>query len=195
MDAPRRLSLGLYGTLGVRIAASPREIEVAFREWGSRRVSGAADLEGYRRAEAAYHLLADPGARARHDRQLGLSQHPAWSAGKERAIATGLLRAAHLLARGRNVQARQALERIVPLAPGDPAARSYLALALARTGGDLHEAVRLARFAVERQPREPAFLFNLADVYAAAGLKARSLGARVRGWRAVCAAVLSRPSP
>jgi len=195
MEASRRIASGLYGVLGVRSGASPREIEVAFLGWAARRSCGEAGLEEFRRAESAYHLLADPAARARHDRQLGLSPHPAWCAGQERAAGAGLLRAIRLLARGRNVQARLILERTVPLAPGDPAARSYLAQALARTGGNLHDAVRHARYAVERRPEEPAFLFNLAEVYSAAGLRARSLGALVRAWRAVVAALLGPRSP
>lgn len=190
MEARQLPSTGHYGALGVRVGASPREIEVAFLGWAERRDSGEVDLEAYRRAESAYHLLADPGVRARHDRQLGLCPHPAWSAGVERAVRADLLRAVRLLARGRNVEARVILERAVSLRAGSAAARSYLAQALVRTGASVHDALRHARFAVERRPADPAFLFNLAEVYAAAGLRTRSLGALVRAWRAVVFALL-----
>jgi len=192
METPRSSAPGHYGTLGIRTTASPREIEKAFLAWGARLRSGGIDLERFRRAECAYHLLADPQARARHDRQLGLCPHPAWSAAGERAARAGLRRAVRELARGRPDRARLLLLRSARAAPGDPAVRSYLALALVRVGGELHEAARHARFAVERRPREPAFLFNLAEVYAAAGLRARSLGALARAWRAVLAAFFRR---
>jgi len=190
MQARRSTPPGHYGSLGIRTTAGPREIEQAFLAWGARLRSGDTDLESYRRAECAYHLLRDAQARARHDRQLGLCPHPAWSAAGERDASAGVRRAVRELARGRSDRARLLLLRAARAAPGDPAVRSYLALALARAGGELHEAARHARFAVERQPAEPAFLFNLAEVYAAAGLRGRSLGALVRAWRAVLASFL-----
>jgi tetratricopeptide (TPR) repeat protein len=192
MQALRSTPPGLYGALGIRTTASPREIEQAFLAWGARFRAGETDLERYRRAECAYHLLSDAQARARHDRQLGLCTHPAWSAAGERAARAGVRRAVRELARGRSERALLLLLRAARVAPGDPAVRSYLALALARAGGELHEAARHARFAVERRPAEPAFLFNLAEVYAAAGLRGRSLGALVRAWRAVLASFLRR---
>jgi len=95
-------------------------------------------------------------------------------------VATGLRRAMRELALGRAEKARPLLERAALLAPSEPGVRSYLALALARSGGDLHAAAGHARYAVEQRPADPAFLFNLAEVYAAAGLGARSF-ARVLG--------------
>jgi Flp pilus assembly protein TadD len=72
------------------------------------------------------------------------------------------------------------LDRAVAAAPDDPLARSYLAVALARSGGGFHEAARHGRFAVDRRPREAAFLFNLAEVYAMAGFGPARLPLRAR---------------
>lgn len=186
-------SPGYYGALGVPPQSSQRQIEVAFRGWAERRRAGVQGEDAYRRAEIAYRVLCDPGTRARHDRQLGLVKHPAWAAGRDpvaRACIRGALRE---LGRGRADRARRLLERAVALAPGDPHARSYLALAIARTGGCLHDAERHGSYALERRPREAAFFFNIAEVYAAAGLSARACAARVRGWCALAVSMLRRP--
>lgn len=183
---------GHYGALGVPPAAAPRQIELAFRAWRERLAAGTAGVDAFRRAEGAYHVLASSESRARHDRQLGLAPHPAWTAGRDRAAGVCLRRALRELERGRAERARLLLSWAVSRCPDDPDARSYLALALARTGGSLHEAARHGRFAIERRPREAAFFFNLAEVYAAAGLRARACAVRVRGWRAVAVSMLGR---
>jgi Flp pilus assembly protein TadD len=97
------------------------------------------------------------------------------------------------LSHGRADAARRLLTRAASLSPADPLTRSYLGLALARTGANLHEAARHGEYAVERRPQEPAFLFNLAEVYAAAGLKARAVRMRALAWRAAAARLLKRP--
>lgn len=176
---------GHYGALGVSPGASQRQIEQAFRGWTDRLRAGTASAAAYLRAESAYHLLCVPAARARHDRQLGLVTHPAWAAGHDRVARVCTRRALLELGQGRAGRARQLLDRAVALAPADPHARSYLALALARTGGSLHDAERHGLYALSRRPREAAFLFNLAEVYAAAGLRARAYGSRARGWQAI----------
>jgi tetratricopeptide (TPR) repeat protein len=94
------------------------------------------------------------------------------------------------LSRGRPQAARRLLERAASLSPADPLARSYLGLALARTQANLHEAARHGEFAVERRPGEPAFLFNLSEVYTAAGLTGRALRARALAWRAAAASLI-----
>ena len=192
MSSIRQVRPGHYGALGVEPSASQRQIESAFHAWTARWRAGEAGAEAYRRAESAYHVLSDPGTRARHDRQLGLVAHPAWAAGCDRAVSDCIRRALLELEQGRAGRARQLLDRAVTLAPEDPRARSYLALALARTGGCLHDADRHGRYAVERQPREAAFIFNLAEVYATAGLRARACATRMRGWHAVAASLLER---
>jgi Flp pilus assembly protein TadD len=181
---------GHYAALGVLPGASQRQIEGAFRAWAGRPRSTAEQLAAYRRAEHAYHVLADPEARGRHDRQLGLVAHPAWAAGRGPLVRACVRRGLRDLESGRAGPARRWLERAVALAPQDPHARSYLALALAKTGGCLHEAARHGTCAVERRPRDPALWFNLAEVYATAGLRMRSWGCRARGWRAVAAALV-----
>jgi len=183
---------GHYGALGVATAASQRQIELAFRGWTERCRTGAASTAAYHRAECAYHVLSTPDSRARHDRQLGLVTHPAWAAGRGLAVRACVSRALRELGQGRVVQARQLLDRAVSLAPQDPHARSYLALVLARTGGSLHDAERHGRYALERRPREAAFFFNLAEVYAAAGLRPRANAFRVRGWHAVAISLFWR---
>lgn len=183
---------GHYGVLGVSPAASQRQIEQAFRGWMDRRRAGAESVESYREAETAYHVLCVPGTRARHDRQLGLVGHPAWSAGCDPLARSCLRRAVRELRLGQAGRARQLLERAVALAPENPHARSYLALALVRTGGCLHDAARHGSYALERCPREAAFRFNLAEVHAAAGLRARARGARARGWQSIVASLLRR---
>jgi Flp pilus assembly protein TadD len=192
VDPMKERAPGHYAALGVPPAATQRQIELAFRGWTDRRRTGAASVDAYRRAESAYHVLCAPGSRARHDRQLGLVSHPAWAAGSELAVRSCIRRALRDLGEGRAGQARRLLDRAVALAPEDPDARSYLALALARTGGCLHDAARHGRYAIERRPREPAFFFNLAEVYAAAGLRARAYAYRVRGWRAIAVALFAR---
>jgi Flp pilus assembly protein TadD len=192
MNSINERAPGHYGALGVSPAASQRQIEQAFRGWTDRRRAGSESADSYLRAERAYHLLCVPEARLRHDRQLGLVTHPAWSAGRDRVARSCTRRALHELGQGRAGQARQLLDRAVALAPEDPHARSYLALALARTGGSLHEADRHARYALARRPREAAFLFNLAAVYAAAGLRARAWSTRARGWQTVLVSLFWR---
>jgi len=192
MDPVKERASGHYGALGVSPAASQRQIELAFHAWTNQRHAGTAGIESYRRAESAYHVLAAPATRARHDRQLGLVTHPAWAAGRDLAVRACISRALRELEQGRGGRARQLLDRAVSLAPDDPHARSYLALVLARTGGCLHEAARHGRYAIERRPREAAFFFNLAEVYAVAGLRAQAYASRARGWYAIAAALLGR---
>lgn len=183
---------GHYGALGVSPTVSQRQIEMAFRGWTERRRRGVASTAAFHRAENAYHVLSTPDSRARHDRQLGLVVHPAWAAKRGFDVRACVNRALRELGQGRAVQARQLLDRAVSLAPQDPHARSYLALVLARTGGSLHDAERHGRFAIERLPREAAFLFNLAEVYSAAGLRTRACGLRVRGWHAIAVSMFWR---
>ena len=192
MNSDKGCAPGYYGALGVQPSASPRQIEQAFLAWGERLAKGKENIAAYRRAESAYHILAAPDSRSRHDRQLGLLEHPAWAAGRDRAARDYVRLALRELERGSPDRARLFLERAVSLDPRDPHARSYLALALARTGGSLHEAARHGRCAIERQPREAAFFFNLAEVYSVAGLRTRALATRVRGWQALAAAMLHR---
>lgn len=192
MDSQLQRDLGHYGVLGVPPAAPQRQIELAFHDWRERLANGAEQIADYRLAETAYHVLSVPESRARHDRQLGLMTHPAWRAGGDRVARHCVRRAVRDLGHGRAARARLLLDRAVSLSPDDPMARSYLALALVKTGGDLHEAARHGRFAIERRPREAAFFFNLAEVYAAAGLCARALATRASGWKALVASVLER---
>lgn len=181
---------GLYGALGVSPSSTTRQIELAFRGWGERLDSGRESLAAYRRAESAYYVLSVAAARARHDRQLGLVGHPAFREGGERSAGALTRRALRELAQGHAARARVLLDRAVSRSPADPLARSYLAVALARSGGDLHEAARHGRFALERRPGDAAFLFNLAEVYGVAGFRGRALATRARGWQAVAASLL-----
>lgn len=191
MDARQPGAPGHYGALGVAPTATPRQVEQAYRRWGERLASGEEDLDAYRRAESAYHVLAVPDSRVRHDRQLGLLEHPAWRSQQDRLSQAWVRAALQELERGGVARALELLRRATSRVPNDPQARSYLALALVRAGGSLHEAAAHGRYATERQPEEPAFHFNLAEVYAAAGLRSRALGARARGWQAVLAALLT----
>ncbi len=194
MHAGGRHVLGHYEILGIPPGATAREVELAFARWRSRCDAGGADAEAFGRAEAAYHVLADSVARERHDRQIGLLPHPAWGEGRSRMARGWTVRAIGLLEAGRAAQARKLLERAVALGPTDARARSYLAVALARTGGSLHAAARHAERAVSLSPGEPTFLFNLAEVYAAAGLTGRMLSARARAWRATALTLLRPPA-
>lgn len=190
MSAARHVEPGLYGALGVPPTATPRQIELAFRGWGERLGAGRESLAAYRRAETAYYVLSVEDARARHDRQLGLVRHPAFKETGERSDGELTRRAIRELGRGRPDRARSLLERAVARSPADPLARSYLAVALARSGGDLHEAARHGRHALGRRPGNAAFLFNLAEVYAVAGFRTRALATRARGWQALAASLL-----
>lgn len=192
MKSIKESAVGHYGALGVSPTVSQRQIELAFRGWTERRRMGATSTAAFHRAETAYHILSTPDSRARHDRQLGLVTHPAWMAGRGLAVRACVNRALRELGQGRVMQARQLLDRAVSIAPQDPRARSYLALVLARTGGSLHDAERHGRYAIERRPREAAFFFNLAEVYAAAGLRARAAAFRVRGWQAIAISLFLR---
>lgn len=184
---------GHYGALGVPAGASQRTIELAFARWRQRLEAGRAEAGSFRRAEEAYHVLSAPASRARHDRQLGLNPHPAWAADRKRDARALCRRGVHHLSQGNHAAARPFLERAALLSPGDPLARSYLGLAMARARDDLHEAARHGEFAVERRPAEPAFLFNLQEIYAAAGLTGRALRTRALAWRAAAAALVRGP--
>jgi Flp pilus assembly protein TadD len=178
----RAQPLDLYAALGVCASAPQKEVETAFHRWGERRRAGEVCEEAFLRAESAYQVLADRGRRARYDRQSGRVPHPAWRRA-ERATARSLLRdGVRHLGAGRGAAALRLLERAAALAPEDPGCRSYLGLALSRSGGSLHEAARHAAYAVSACPREPAYLANLAAVYGAAGLRGRALRLRLRSW-------------
>lgn len=193
MEARGRRAGGHYAALGVPAGATPRSIEIAFARWRERLGAGRVEPESFRRAEAAYHVLSAPVSRASHDRQLGLTTHPAWRAAGRRSARSLSLRGVWQLSRGRPHAALRLLRLAASLSPCDPLTRSYLGLAFARTGANLHEAARHGEFAVERDPREPAFLFNLAEVYGAAGLRARAVRARALAWRAAALRFLRRP--
>ena len=184
---------GHYEALGVSVGASQRAIELAFARWRQLLGAGRAEAEAFRRAEDAYHVLSAPDSRARHDRQLGLSPHPAWARERERDARALCRRAVRHLSQGNHDAARPLLERAALLSPGDPLARSYLGLAMARARHDLHEAARHGEFAVERRPAEPAFLFNLQEIYTAAGLTGRALRARALAWRAAAVSLVRGP--
>lgn len=192
MTSGRGAPGGHYAALGVSPGAPQRAIEVAFASWRRRFEAGEVDSGVWRLAEAAYHVLSHPTSRARHDRQLGLCPHPAWAASSAPAAREGVRQAVALLGQGRPTRARALLERAVLALPEDPTARSYLAVALARSGGSLHAAARHAEHACARRPGQPAFLFNLAEVYAAAGLGRRALAARATAWGATALAALTR---
>lgn len=192
MASDRGGAPGHYGALGVHPSASPRQIEQAFLAWRERLAKGLESAAAYRRAESAYHVLAAADSRSRHDRQLGLLPHPAWGEGRDRAARDYVRLGLRELERGSPERARLFLERAASLDPRDPHARSYLAVALARTGGSLHEAARHGCCAVEQRPREAAFHFNLAEVYSLAGLRTRALATRARGWQALAASLLRR---
>lgn len=171
-----------YETLGIPPEAPGRAIEEAFWRWREEFRRAAVGEAAFRGAESAYRALSDPGQRARHDRRIGLVPHPAWSepaAASARGRQEAALRA---LARGRLPTARRLLAEAARSRPGDPAARSYLALALARSRTSLHEAARHGEYAVRGCPGEPAFRFNLAAVYAEAGLSSRAAGLRAIAW-------------
>lgn len=193
MENPGTTAGGCYRDLGVGAEAGPREIEAAFVAWRAARDAGACAADAYQRAERAYHLLLSPPARARHDRQLGLVPHPAWAGGRAGAVRVALRRALHELARGRAAGARRLLEAASRSAPDDPDALSYLAVACARSGGDLYACLRRAERAAALRPGDPALLFNLAAVCASAGLRRRSLAAAAAGWRRLAASLLRRP--
>ena len=152
----------------------------------------AIDEEDYLLAEKAYHVLADQGQRAAHDRRIGRSVHPAWAA--ERLASARRCRRDGMrhLARGRPEASLAQFRRATVLSPEDPASRSYLALLLARTGASLHEAARHGEYAVGRNPHEPVFLFNLAAVYALAGLRTRAFRIRLRAWRHLLRRIICR---
>lgn len=184
---------GHYAALGVPAQATQRVIELAFAGWRERLSAGRVAQESFCRAESAYQILAAPAARARHDQQLGLCPHPAWSAAGKRSARSLCRRGVWHLSHGRPAAARPLLQRAAALAPGDPLARSYLGVALVRTRANLHEAARHGEYAVERRPREAAFLFNLAEVYAAAGLRGRAVRTRALAWRAAVVQFVRRP--
>jgi tetratricopeptide (TPR) repeat protein len=194
MDAGEGRDGGHYAALGVPAGATQRAIEQAFAVWRERLSAGRVEPESFRRAESAYQVLASPASRAGHDRQLGLCRHPAWAAADKRRARFICRRGVWHLSQGRPAAARPFLERACALSPGDPLVRSYLGLALARCGTDLHEAARHGEYAVERRPGEAGFLFNLAEVYVAAGLRGRAVRMRALAWRAIAVRLLRGPA-
>ena len=179
-----------YASLGVAVDARQRDVERAFARWRERFRQGTAGADAYARAELAYHLLADPAARARHDRRIGVAPHPAWRGGDAERAAALWRRGMRCRARGRPERACALLREAVRLDPGEPRYRSWLGLELARTAAGLAEGLRHAGLALERRPGDPALLFNLAAVCAAAGLGLRAGRLRARGWRAIVGEVL-----
>ena len=194
MDPTNECASGHYGALGVSPAASQRQIELAFRGWTDRRRAGAESADRLPPRRRAPTTSSPPPAPARVTTvSWGSCRTPRGRRSATRSSGACVRRALRELGQGRAGRARQLLDRAVSLAPDDPRARSYLALALARTGGCLHDADRHGRYrAVERRPREAAFFFNLAEVYAAAGLRARACAYRVRGWYAIAVSLFGR---
>ena len=194
MEEREERAVGHYAALGVTPEATQRAIELAFAEWRERLNAGHVAPESFRRAENAYQVLAAPASRAHHDRQLGLCPHPAWAATEKQSARSLCSRGVWHLSQGRPTAARPLLERAAALSPCDPLIRSYLGLALARTRTSLHEAARHGEYAVGRRPGVAAFLFNLAEVYAAAGLRGRAVRTRALAWRSAAVQLVRGPS-
>jgi curved DNA-binding protein CbpA len=71
---------------------------------------------------------------------------------------------------GQWAEAARSWTRVTKARPADAEAHARAADALAKAGGDLHEAQRLATAACALEPKKPAYRVVLADVYMAAGL-------------------------
>lgn len=85
--------------------------------------------------------------------------------------AVTLVFAASLAQAGHTDEARTQYERAVKLSPEDAPALNNAAYFLADTGGDLDEALRLARRAFEKAPGQPDFSDTIGYIYLKKGLQ------------------------
>jgi tetratricopeptide (TPR) repeat protein len=76
---------------------------------------------------------------------------------------------------GHWVEAARSWTRVCKACPNDAHAHEHAANAIAKAGGDLHEASRLAAQACALEPSNPRFRVALANVYLAAGLTLNAL--------------------
>jgi tetratricopeptide (TPR) repeat protein len=72
---------------------------------------------------------------------------------------------------GRWTDAARSWARVAKARPQDPHANERAAHATLKGGGDLREAVRLGRIAVDLRPNEPSYRVTLAEAYRAAGMQ------------------------
>jgi tetratricopeptide (TPR) repeat protein len=85
-------------------------------------------------------------------------------------LAAGLALADALARAGRTSEARMEFQRVVKAHPDDAPALNNAAFFLADTGGDLDEALRLAKHALERVPGQPGFSDTVGYIYLKKGL-------------------------
>jgi Flp pilus assembly protein TadD len=86
-------------------------------------------------------------------------------------VASGLALAAALAQAGRASDARALYLGIAKSHPEDPVVLNNTAYVLADTGGDLDEALRLAKSALEKSPKQDAYSDTVGYVYLKKGLK------------------------
>jgi tetratricopeptide (TPR) repeat protein len=86
-------------------------------------------------------------------------------------VASALALAGGLVQAGRVAEARTQYLNIVKAQPDDPVVLNNAAYLLADTGGDLDEALRLAKSALAKSPGQPAYSDTVGYVYLKKGLK------------------------
>lgn len=170
----------LYETLGVSKLATPTQIKAAYRRLVLLRhpdqAGESADVEAFIEVTKAYEVLSDPARRAEYDRILALRNVPIPKPGQkappsaqrrpeptkftERELRTQLAedlsRLIRMYGKGLYSDAEKLARQIVEIDPAQ--ATPYAILGdLARAKGDLNEAAKLYAFAVQMDPRNPAY--------------------------------------
>ncbi len=90
-------------------------------------------------------------------------------------LTAGMTLAGALAHAGHTGEARLQFQRVVNAHPESAPALNNTAFFLADTGGDLEEAMRLARRALEKIPEQPVFLDTVGYIYLKKGLSDRAL--------------------
>jgi len=161
-----------YKVLGVGHRASRKEVEASYRLLSSQ-PSSLSERER-RKIEWAYMILGDPSRREEYDRRRGYRLHPGLNSGSPheagKYFALGL-RAAKTSSWRR---AYQAFRWAASLQPWKAEYRSYLGLAAAQSGLDLHQARELCRSALELDPKSDICRKNLAFIYEKLGFQMRA---------------------
>jgi tetratricopeptide (TPR) repeat protein len=85
-------------------------------------------------------------------------------------VSSALALAAGLVQAGRTAEARAQYLKIVKAHPDDPVVLNNAAYLLADSGGDLDEALRLAKSALAKSPEQPAYSDTVGYVYLKKGL-------------------------
>ena len=119
-------------------------------------------------------ILGDPSRREEYDRRRGYTLHPGLNSGSPHEAGKHFALGLRAVKEGSWRRAYQAFNWAATLQPWKAVYRSYLGLAAAQSGLDLHQARELCRSALELDPKNDICRKNLAFIYEKLGFQMRA---------------------